>query len=77
MGIALKPGIAGTYILPWTGKDQDMPEHLNGRPESTSGTKRKPFTTAHIDESVWQQVLKIADKNEDFKARLRALGLLE
>ena len=54
-----------------------MPEQVHKRPDTIPGTQRKPFTTAHIDESVWQQVLKIADKNEDFKTRLKALGLIE
>jgi hypothetical protein len=46
-------------------------------PSEPLGAGRKQFTASKIDENVWQQVLKIAEKNEDFKRRLRALGLLD
>jgi len=46
-------------------------------PGKQLGAEKKQFAASKIDENVWQQVLKIAEKNEDFKQRLRALGILD
>lgn len=46
-------------------------------PETDKLPRKRLFSAGRLDESVWQQVLKIADKNEDFKRRLKALGLLD
>lgn len=54
-----------------------MTERSIKNPSEPLGAGRKQFTASKIDETVWQQVLKIADKNEDFKRRLRSLGLLD
>ncbi|MFC1512096.1 hypothetical protein ACFL5H_02755 [Candidatus Latescibacterota bacterium] len=54
-----------------------MDEHvLKGRPD-TREVKSRAYTGSKIDDFVWDQVLKVAEKNADFKSRLRALGMIE
>jgi hypothetical protein len=39
--------------------------------------KKRTYAGSKIDDFVWDQVLKVAERNADFKTRLRALGIID
>ena len=49
---------------------------FEGLPD-TREKKSRAYTGSKIDDFVWDQVLKVAERNADFKSRLRALGIID